>query len=525
VGGAPLGIVLAASWSGVLSVEEIAGEMRRDLDFAAVEMADVPERQRSLRAAFNHSWRLLDESERAIFSRLSVFRGGFTREAAAAVAGATLHDLLALANKSLLTRASRGRFDLHDLLRHFAETRLQEPDQVEATRLAHARYFLDLAKDAETRYTGAEQALALNSLEAERHNLNVALQWALDRGNWEAAAELAASLAEFWIIRGYLADGRSWYDKVLAHREKISPTTLATVLFAAGRLAFEGEDYRAAKTLFADSLALWRETDQHRRIAALLIELGRAVEKEGDYGSAIACYEESLARFRKLDDRSGAAKVLHRLGFVAQLMGDYATATTRTEDALALRRELDERRGMASSLNALAEIARTQGDYERARRLYEESLSLCRELGDKRCVAGVSHNMGHIATYQGHYKFAAASFERGFRLYQELDSRLGIVLCLAGMAGVWTARGRAERAARLLGATAKQIDDRRVLLDPADKLAWQQNLERTQAQLDHETFQEAWSIGRTLSLDEALREAMIDGDWRLPGRTAPPRPG
>ena len=76
-----------------------------------------------------------------------------------------------------------------------------------------------------------------------------------------------------------------------------------------------------------------------------------------------------------------------------------------------------------------------------------------------------------------------------------------------------------------MGATAKQIDDRRVLLDPADKLAWQQNLERTQAQLDHETFQEAWSIGRTLSLDEALREAMIDGDWRLPGRTAPPRPG
>ncbi|MGD2050633.1 MAG: BTAD domain-containing putative transcriptional regulator, partial [Chloroflexota bacterium] len=140
--GMPLGIVLATSWLASLSLETISHEIHQDIDFLATDMGDVPLRQRSLRAAFNHSWRLLSEREQEIFCQLSIFSGGFTRVAAQAVTGATLRDLQALVNKSLLMLSPERRYDVHELLRQFAAEKLiQTPTSYDAAHDAHCDYY------------------------------------------------------------------------------------------------------------------------------------------------------------------------------------------------------------------------------------------------------------------------------------------------------------------------------------------------------------------------------------------------
>ena len=141
VEGMPLGIELAAAWVQTLSCQEIAQETERSLDFLAVSARDVPDRHRSIRAVFDHSWKLLSAEEQQVMRRLSVFRGGFRREAAEAVAEATLPLLSALIDKSLLRRTAANRYDLHELVRQYAEAKLQDiPQEFETTRDRHSAY-------------------------------------------------------------------------------------------------------------------------------------------------------------------------------------------------------------------------------------------------------------------------------------------------------------------------------------------------------------------------------------------------
>src|SRR5262249_11348450 len=142
VGGMPLAIDLAASWVRVLSCEEIARNIEHGLDILTTTWRDVPERHRSIRAILDHSWKLLSETERAVFSRLTVFSGGFEREAAADIAGASLTDLLDLIDKALLRRTTSGRFVIHELLKQYGRDRLRRSgDDPTQTRLRHCRYY------------------------------------------------------------------------------------------------------------------------------------------------------------------------------------------------------------------------------------------------------------------------------------------------------------------------------------------------------------------------------------------------
>ena len=143
VAGMPLGIELAAAWVSMLSCVEIADEIERTVDFLATSMRHVPERHRSRRAGFDQSWRLLSDEQRDAFAKLSVFRGGFDRDAAKAVAGADLRLLSELASKSLVRRPDFGRFELHELLRQYAAEKLGvgSAHASASTRERHARHY------------------------------------------------------------------------------------------------------------------------------------------------------------------------------------------------------------------------------------------------------------------------------------------------------------------------------------------------------------------------------------------------
>jgi predicted ATPase len=158
VEGMPLAIRLAAVWVEILSPAEIALEIERGLDFLAADWHDMPERQRSMQAVFDHSWRLLSPQEREVFQGLSVFRGGFTRNAAEEVAGASLHTLMSLVNKSLISRDASGRYEIHELSRQYAAGKLAlEPEREMDIRDRHCAYFANFLKERETSLKGEHQ--------------------------------------------------------------------------------------------------------------------------------------------------------------------------------------------------------------------------------------------------------------------------------------------------------------------------------------------------------------------------------
>src|SRR5205823_1191817 len=153
-----LAIELAAAWVRMLPSADIADEIARTIHFLAASARDLPARHRSLRAVFDHSWNLLTEEERTILCMLSVFRGGFRREAAEWGAGATLPLLTALVDKSLLRRSGAGRYDMHELVRQYAAAHLEaNPDQYNATRDRHADYYLTLVQRRESDLKRARQ--------------------------------------------------------------------------------------------------------------------------------------------------------------------------------------------------------------------------------------------------------------------------------------------------------------------------------------------------------------------------------
>ena len=199
----PLGLLLAASWIGLLSPQEIAAEISRSLDVLETDLRDVPPRQRSARAVFDHSWRLLDKLEQAVFRQLSVFRGGFTREAAEAVVGASLLLLRNLVNKSFLQRATAERYEVHELLRQYGAVRLAEqPDQEIAVRDRHSRFYAAFLQAREADLTGPHQESTLVTIEADLRNAEVAWHWALKRGQAQLLGQMVDALGLFYEWRG-----------------------------------------------------------------------------------------------------------------------------------------------------------------------------------------------------------------------------------------------------------------------------------------------------------------------------------
>ncbi|NTU85853.1 MAG: SARP family transcriptional regulator, partial [Chloroflexales bacterium] len=206
VGGIPLGIELAAAWSALLSCAEIADEIERSLDFLATSARDMPERHRSMRAVFDYSWRLLSERERAVFARLSVFHGGFSRAAAEAVARAELMALLALANKSLLRRSAHGRYELHELLRQYGADKLRaDPSAEDEARDRHADYFAAFLARCEQRLKSGDQLAALAEVGAELENVRAAYGRLADKGRWET---LGGSIGGLFVF--FAATSRAW---------------------------------------------------------------------------------------------------------------------------------------------------------------------------------------------------------------------------------------------------------------------------------------------------------------------------
>ena len=389
VQGMPLGILLAAAWVKTLGPAEIAAEITRSLDFLETDWRDVPERQRSMRAVFDHSWRLLSESERAALQGLSVFRGSFDRQAAQAVARVTLRDLMGLVQRSLLARTSEGRYEVHELLRQYATDKLaQTEDGGQGMRDRYCDYYVAALEQWNADLRGPRQRKAMDELDEEMENVWAAWNWAVERLHVDRLDRAMDCLSEFFYLAWRSPEGEAAFRLAAEAFEKAAgdwEERSGYEMWVWARLLLWKDRHssttaKSAPLLLEKSLILLdraqsagQDTRQERAYA--LLWLGSAARLRGADEEARRLWEESLALFQAVGDRLGMARVLAGLGSWALVEGTYGEARGWLEESLAIGRSMGHSERVRGSLYWLSLLAACQGRLDEAERLAREQSS------------------------------------------------------------------------------------------------------------------------------------------------------
>jgi predicted ATPase len=448
VDGMPLGILLAAAWVQMLTPAEIAAEIGQSLDFLETDLHDVPERQRSMRAVFDHSWRLLTEREREVFQGLSVFLGGFTRQAAGQVTGASLRELMALVNKSLLHRMPTGRYEVHELLRQHAAEKLDgAPAASEAARDRHSAYYAAALQGWAADLKGPRQQAAMAEIEADSENARAAWNWAVERGQVERVEQALDGLCRFYEWRGR-------YPEIIAAAQAaihLAQTAQDVHSEAAGylwwgRTLWRQGDHEAARSQLKQALALTRAAHLRQVEADSLRNLGNVCYYQGDYAGAGAYYVQALLIYREISDRQGEGATLNNLAIVSDCHGDYAGARAYYEQALLIKREVGDRQGEGTTLAGLSLLSHRLGDNEAAREYSQQALHITQELGDRHFQGYALTFLGHALVGLGHLAEAAAAYQQALALRRELGQPNLAMEPLAGLARVSLTQGNLHQA-------------------------------------------------------------------------------
>ncbi|MEU8801223.1 BTAD domain-containing putative transcriptional regulator [Spirillospora sp. NPDC048819] len=428
----PLAIELAAARVRTLGLREVAA--RLDDRFRLLGSGT-----RTLRAAFDWSWDLLDGRERAVLRRLSVCAGGFdlaTAEAVAAGAGVAPKEVAgtvaALADRSLLSVDDAGprRFGLLESVTAYARERLAEAGEAAEYAGRHARHFARLAEEADQHLRGPGQREWLRRLDAETANLRAALDRALERGDADFALRLCGSLGWYWFLRGRYRE---------AHR-------------SFGRGLDAGGGPRTGALVWRAALEAWERMpvepveppgDLSPRERWLL---GFARADGGDLPRAIHLVDDALKDFRRLGDRWGTAAALAVLGWESLRLGNLEAARRAGEEGLTLFREVGDRWGESRVLQLLGVLAEVDSDYDSAERLHRAGLASAEELQLWPLVVEEISQLGRVAALAGDFDRADALYERALRVARERSFHHGVVHARVGLGASARRRGRLDTA-------------------------------------------------------------------------------
>ncbi len=521
--GLPLAIELAAARVKVLSPSSLCTRLASRLQLLTGGARDLPQRQQTLRAAFDWSYDLLSPAEQRLFRRLSVFVGGCTLEGVEAVCdtkGDLELDLLdgmsSMVDKSLLQQLEQAngesRFLMLETIREYAREKLEASGEDAAAKRAHAAYCLVLAEEAAAAQTGApggEDAVGQGRTALEHDNYRAALEWLTECGDADWGLRLGTALFRFWESHEYLAEGRDSLAKVLRVPAAAAPTKArARAVFAAGVLATEQGDHAAADALMLESLEIGRQLGDTQGVAVTVNARAVLARDQGNLALAHSLFQESLTLWRELDDLQAIARALSNLASVLKMQGEYELARSLCAECRAIFEGLGDRTGAAWSLNNEGDIARDQGDSAAARALFEQALGIFRELGDRWGIAGTLADLGNLAREQQNCAAALSLYRESLKTFQQLDHKRGIARLLECCACSAAVQLQPERSLRLAGAAAALRQNIGGPLTSAEQAKLEAILEPARQSLGNTSSATAWLEGWNTPLARAIEEVL-----------------
>lgn len=518
--GIALAIELAAPRVRMMSLEELSARLDDRFGVLTGGSRTALPRHRTLRSLIDWSHELLNDAEKAVLRRASVFAGGWTIEAAEQVCGAdgvdrgaVLDLLTSLCDKNVVVAETHGdytRFGLLETVRHYAQDRLRESGEEETVHERHVGHFLGMAgRLLDQRQSDHELQAKLLQLDREHDNVRAALAWCTAApAHSEKGLALAGQLHWFWRIRGHYGEGRGWIGRLLA----IAPgaereDAHASAFHADGALAYLQGDYVGAEARHREALAIWRRLGNRRGVARSLNSLGNIANSRGELSAARRLYEDAVSIAREIGDRRSISMGLHCLGMVACNAGDYASAQALLQECVSVSRDIGAWRA-AVALSELGDVMLAQGELEAARSLLLEALKGQRELGDKPGMAKTLIGLATVAHDEGDIPAARSCLRESLDIVPSGDA-LCHVTWLDVFAGLSLEFASATSAARLWGCTQRLREEIGSPMSMPERARRERLLAAARGALqDDASFDRAWIEGRSLSLDQAVKYAL-----------------
>ena len=457
VDGMPLAIELAAAWVNVLSCEEIANEIERGFDFLSSTLRDVPERHRSLRAVFDHSWKRLTKLEQSALSGLSIFQGGFRFGAAESVVGVERSVLSSLVSKSLVRRYPDGRFDLHEAVRQYAGTHMKDET---ALRDRHSQYFLKALGASALSHYGSYDEDTSGELLLEFGNLNVAWTHAVKHKEFAQLDFAVDSLYLVYDLHGWVQEGIKLSEELIAAlrmetADRDQQIYLGRVLTFSGMIIFRSGNHAKAHSSFEEAIGILREVGDESLLFPALIFCGIVTSVMGDLDYARGLMDEGAALAERYGHGWFTALGTFDQGYIAGQAGDLEYAYERMQKGLALWRSINNLRYIAFALNYLSPIAIRMGLLDDAASYLDESLALSTKINDRWGMATATGRLGMLALLNKDHKKAEPLLERSLAIATDLGARWDIAWALMHLGRVAIASDDLPEAERLLKRSIK----------------------------------------------------------------------
>lgn len=508
VDGTPLALELASAWLKGLPCQQIVRELEHGLDILTARHHNIPARHRSMRTVLEQSWHLLAPEEQDVLTRLAVFQGGFTQDAARVIAGASPVTLTLLVEQSMVRMTTPGRYQMHELLRQFAAEHLQD---AWPTHEAYSRYFVTFAQQRYTCFLDQRYAEAIKDLADERENLRAAWQWLMEQVqtepqsdgvlerlaafvhpmswlyreralNWEgkavfqaACTAIAAVLSQGAWPRAHMHRMRvllarlqirlAFFLYYLGEYEQVEQSSAAALpvvrasrlaaeeglaLEAAARVHLRRGNYEATKTAAQCSMALARRAGNNLHATDALVLLARTAADEGDYDLAIRLHQHTVGLYRQLNYRAGTARALTNLGNTHILRGDYAAAQPLLEQAHTMAQEHNNRFLIMFAGTNLGTVMSALGRYDEAAAYFRQNLVLAREIGDQRWLAVNLNSLSLMALHTHDLDGAQRHAQQALAVAHTIHCEPDVLSSIAYLAHVWARRGNVEPALRAL---------------------------------------------------------------------------
>lgn len=489
VDGLPLGIELAAAWVRTIPCAEIAQELDRGVEPAPRPHRNRPQRQQSLRAVIEFSWRLLAREHQDVLAALSQFRGGFTRDAAAHVAQASLRTLSSLVDKALVRRSSESRFSLHPLVRWFAAEQLAaSASRRSAAAARHADHFMRLLVSQRLALSGTGHAQALRLLEDDLDNIRAAWNAQLEGGDLRALCACARPLSILFDRLGLYDEWNRTLERTIQTAECASPARAelgelfmhtayahwrrgdaaraeacraraiaeladdeaghsAELHRLSGLIAREAGDFGAALEHFAASAAAAERAGDLILGAQLANEIGVVHFRRGDLQMARAAFVESRERCEASAYAYDKPVALHNIGYCDLELGRFDEADEAFGQALQAFRERADARGEAMVLSSLGILARRRGDFVRAEQHSRASVALAERVGNLGAVADAHDDLAQVLERRGDLERADAHYGRALAMARELGQEHLVCFVLLHRARACASAGRTDVAA------------------------------------------------------------------------------